>query len=69
MASVTMSTTRTYSNTCPPLKLRGAPASFQEGTLTITPVLREGSSSFGAEVAGVDWSAPVSEEVVRQVSI
>ena len=71
MAPSTMAITRTYENTCPPpervLKLRGAPASFQVGELTITPVLSEGSSSFGAEVAGVDWSEPVPEEIVRQV--
>ncbi|PQE03571.1 Alpha-ketoglutarate-dependent 24-dichlorophenoxyacetate dioxygenase protein [Rutstroemia sp. NJR-2017a BVV2] len=71
MASATMATTRTYENTCPPpervLKLRGAPASFRDGALTITPVLSEGSSSFGAEVAGVDWSEPVPEEIVRQL--
>jgi alpha-ketoglutarate-dependent 2,4-dichlorophenoxyacetate dioxygenase len=68
---MTSNITRTYENTCPPpervLKLRGAPASFQVGALTITPVLSEGSSSFGAEIAGVDWSEPVPEEIVRQV--
>ncbi|KAJ8064439.1 hypothetical protein OCU04_006777 [Sclerotinia nivalis] len=62
---------RTYENTCPRtgqvLKLRGAPASFQEGALSITPVLTDGSSSFGAEVSGIDWSKPVPEEIVKQL--
>ncbi|KAM3086989.1 hypothetical protein ACMFMG_001100 [Clarireedia jacksonii] len=72
MTSATLAITRTYTNTCPPtervLKLRGSSASFREGALTITPVLNEdSSSSFGAEVAGVDWSGSVPQEVIRQL--
>lgn len=64
--------TRTYENTSPPangvLRLRGAPETIQDGVLTITPIIVSGDSSFGAEVSGVDWSKPVPEKLVKQVS-
>lgn len=68
------SLTRTYENRCPPpsdaatLRLRGAALEVNEGTLTIKPVLLSENSSFGAEVSGVDWSRPITEDIVKQVS-
>lgn len=65
--------TTKYANTCPApagagvLQLRGAPASIQDGSLTITPVMVTGGSYFGAEVSGIDWSSPVPAEIVQQV--
>lgn len=50
-----------------------APKPFRQGTLTVTPVLdvsatgSERRAPFGAEVEGVDWTQPVSDEVVEQV--
>jgi alpha-ketoglutarate-dependent 2,4-dichlorophenoxyacetate dioxygenase len=41
---------------------------FQEGELTVTPISNSGASVFGAEVSGLDWSKPIPEEVVHQVS-
>lgn len=60
---------RTYENTCPasPLRLQDAAPDIKDGNLIITPILTYGDSAFGAEVAGVDWSRPVSEELVKQV--
>ena len=48
------------------------PKSNQEASLTISPVLSPGTapgrqSAFGAEVAGVDWSRPIPNEIVQQV--
>jgi hypothetical protein len=40
---------------------------LQEGKLTITPILNSGTSVFGAEVSGLDWSKPIPEEIVHQV--
>lgn len=61
-----------YESTCPAqtgvLRATDASASIQEGYLTITPVIIIGSSNFGAEVAGVNWSQPISPEIVKQVN-
>ena len=57
---------RQYENTCPPRD--GVAEAIQEGSLTIKPVLQSDHSAFGAEVFGVDWSKPVPEEIVAQVS-
>ena len=65
--------TTKYQNTCPALsgagvlQLRGAPSAIKDGNLTITPVMFTGSEYFGAEVAGVDWTRAVPEDVVKQV--
>ncbi len=67
--------TRVYPNTWPAesstnaLQLAGAPAKIQEGNLTVYPILVSEDSCFGAEVSGVDWSQPVPEAVVKQVSL
>lgn len=50
------------------LQLRGAPSVVKDGDLTITPVMFTGSEYFGAEIAGVDWTRAVPEDVVKQVS-
>lgn len=55
-----------YDNTCP--SRTGAQETIQEGTLSIHPILHSEDSFFGAEVYGVDWSKPVSDDVVAQVS-
>lgn len=67
--------TTKYQNTCPAqsgagvLQLRGAPSAIKDGNLTIKPVMFTGSEYFGAEVAGVDWTRAVHEDVVKQVII
>jgi hypothetical protein len=33
----------------------------------MTPILNSGTSVFGAEVSGLDWSKPIPEEIVHQV--
>jgi alpha-ketoglutarate-dependent 2,4-dichlorophenoxyacetate dioxygenase len=73
MIAVT-SLTRTYANKWPAavdagtLRLQGT-NEFQEGDLTIKPVLVSGNSAFGAEVSGVDWTRAVPENIVEQASI
>ncbi|OJJ46428.1 hypothetical protein ASPZODRAFT_16194 [Penicilliopsis zonata CBS 506.65] len=42
-------------------------ASVKQGSLTITPVLVDHESAFGAEIAGVDWTQPVPDELVKQL--
>ncbi|KAG4413691.1 hypothetical protein IFR04_013160 [Cadophora malorum] len=65
--------TTKYQNTCPApsgagvLQLRGAPSVVKDGDLTITPVMFTGSEYFGAEIAGVDWTRAVPEDVVKQL--
>ena len=65
---------RTYENVFPPsnqqtLKGRvGTHQPIQEGHITITPVLHDEQSCFGAEIEGVDWSQPLSTEEVEKVS-
>ncbi|KAL1901813.1 hypothetical protein Sste5346_001516 [Sporothrix stenoceras] len=61
--------TTVYPNTWPPQLKDGlrTPPSYKEGGLTIQPILQSGDSSFGAEIQGVDWSRPVSGEVVQQL--
>ncbi|KAH8895330.1 putative alpha-ketoglutarate-dependent 2,4-dichlorophenoxyacetate dioxygenase [Thozetella sp. PMI_491] len=72
MISIT-TLTRTYENTWPEapdagtLKLRGASPEIHDGELVIKPVLHSGSSNFGAEVSGIDWSRPIPEETVKQL--
>lgn len=65
------SITRVYENVSPPtasvLRLRGAP-DVLEGSLSVTPVCINEDSVFGAEISGVDWSKPVPDEIVEQVS-
>ncbi|KAI1340975.1 putative alpha-ketoglutarate-dependent 2,4-dichlorophenoxyacetate dioxygenase [Xylariaceae sp. FL0016] len=62
-----------YENTCPAredrgvIRLNGTPQVFQEGQLTITPILSSEDSSFGAEISGVDWSQPLAQAVVDQL--
>ena len=61
--------TRTYETTCPPrLQLKAKSEVIHDGTLTVKPVKVSGTSSFGAEVLGIDWSRPVPREIVQQVS-
>lgn len=67
--------TRVYDNVAPPtqsvLRLRGAPDTEvpSTGGLTVTPVMVNGDSVFGAEVSGIDWSKPVPEETVQEVNM
>ena len=35
--------------------------------LEVNPILVKGDSAFGAEVHGIDWSKPISDELVQQV--
>lgn len=70
--SETQTFTEVYDNRWPAqgstLRLRGAQhAPIQHGDLTVTPILVHGEHSFGAEVAGVDWSKPLPQELVEQV--
>lgn len=58
---------RAYETTCPPRPGADAVEPIQRGTLTIRPVFESGGSSFGAEIYGVDWSKPISSEIVAQV--
>ena len=37
--------------------------------LEVKPVLVEDDSAFGAEVYGVDWSKPISDELIQRVSL
>lgn len=39
------------------------------GGLLVVPVLVSEASVFGAEVFGINWKEPVSEEVVKQVTM
>lgn len=59
---------RAYEKTCPPRPGADAVEPIQRGTLTIKPVFESGGSSFGAEIYGVDWSKPISPEIVAHVS-
>jgi hypothetical protein len=56
-----------YPNTWPPSAGLSTNAPVQDRSLIVTPVLVAGDHAFGAEVSGVDWSLPVSEDVVQQV--
>lgn len=74
MASLT-ELVRTYENTCPgsvagpiTLRIRGAAIETTRDALTVRPVLLSEQSQFGAEIEGVDWSRPIPECVVKQVS-
>lgn len=64
---------RTYHNTCPTsvesdAGLRGGTHEpYQDGHLTITPILHDKVSSFGATIEGVDWSRPLSDGDVEKV--
>lgn len=67
----TQTLVRTYENTWPAtgnlvLDASG-PKSFQDGDLTVTPVLSDGQSEFGAEIEGINWAQPVSESAIHQV--
>jgi len=59
-----------YQNTWPSQKSRSEEnlESLQEGSLTVCPILNSGAFAFGAEVSGLDWSNPIPEEIVQQVS-
>jgi alpha-ketoglutarate-dependent 2,4-dichlorophenoxyacetate dioxygenase len=60
----------TYRNTWPS-QTSQSEATFeplQEGNLTVSPILTSGEFVFGAEVSGVDWSKPIPEDIVHQVS-
>lgn len=59
----------TYPNTWPSQteQLGTDQEPLQEGELTITPVFTSGTSVFGAEVSGLDWSKPIPEGIVHQV--
>lgn len=63
--------TTVYANTWPRSSSDASsstvPPSYKEGGLTIQPILQTGTSSFGAEIHGVDWSQPVSDEIVQQL--
>lgn len=60
----------TYQNTWPSQTDRSDTTlePLRDGELTVAPILNSGASVFGAEVSGVDWSKPVPENVVHQVS-
>ncbi|KAL2824977.1 putative alpha-ketoglutarate-dependent 2,4-dichlorophenoxyacetate dioxygenase [Aspergillus pseudoustus] len=58
---------RTYANTCPPRHENARAVAVTVGSLTVTPVLQSGGSSFGAEVAGIDWAKPIPEDQVKQL--
>ena len=65
--------TTTYQTTCPArrnpavLHLGGPPEPFEDGSLTITPVMSSGGSAFGAEISNVDWSQSIPVDIVTQV--
>jgi hypothetical protein len=60
---------RTYENTFPPSKQQGTGGHqpIQDGHITITPVLQDEQSSFGAQIDGIDWSCSLSTEDVMKV--
>ncbi|KAJ6013818.1 alpha-ketoglutarate-dependent 2-4-dichlorophenoxyacetate dioxygenase [Penicillium herquei] len=58
---------RVYDNTCPPREDDDEHVAIQEGTLIIKPVFQSESSSFGAEVYGVDWDQPILPEIVAKL--
>lgn len=71
--STTMSRTfiTKYENTWPQAAAKDpdvAHTKLQEGQLTVTPILTTGSSNFGAEIDGIDWSQSIPPEIVKQVS-
>jgi alpha-ketoglutarate-dependent 2,4-dichlorophenoxyacetate dioxygenase len=59
----------TYQNSWPYQKDRPEASlePLQERGLAVRPILNSGSSVFGAEVSGIDWSKAVSEDIVQQV--
>lgn len=60
-----------YENTWPRAGARNSDAAhtkLQEHSLTVTPILTTGSSDFGAEIDGIDWSQSIPPEIVKQVS-
>lgn len=67
------SSTKTYENRWPSsssvetLHSRSAAPGTVEGSLTIRPIVASSSSSFGAEISGINWDRPVPEEIVTQV--
>ncbi|WWD19800.1 hypothetical protein CI109_104264 [Kwoniella shandongensis] len=66
--SLTTSLIRTYPTTASgssgTLHLRGGPApTTTESGLTVVPVMVHSDSEFGAEISGVDWSKPISDEI------
>lgn len=75
MATSTLTTV--YSTTCPPISRLAADSSppegltepIQDGSLTISPVVTSGDSTFGAEVSGVDWANSIKPEIVQQVGL
>lgn len=66
--------TRTYQNTWPAnpaggtLHLKAPSSVVSQNGLKVTPVLVNGNAPFGAEVEGVDWSSPISNALVTEVS-
>jgi hypothetical protein len=72
--SLAMSATLTtvYENTWPPRGqvssgAKAMPGPIREGSLIVTPIMAHDDSVFGAEVSGVDWSRPISQEMANQV--
>jgi hypothetical protein len=64
------SLTRVYANKAAlgpeSIRLRGEKVEGIDG-ISIVPVLVSRESAFGAEVSGINWKNPVSDEVVKQV--
>lgn len=65
---------RTYENTFPPTnkqsnEIRGGHhQQIFDGKITITPILNDQNSSFGAKIDGIDWSCPLPTQDVKKVS-
>jgi alpha-ketoglutarate-dependent 2,4-dichlorophenoxyacetate dioxygenase len=56
---------RAYPNTFPSAEQSHQP--IQDGHITITPVLHDEHSSFGAQIDGIDWCQSLPAEDVAKV--
>ena len=48
--------------------LKAPDSVVNQSGLKVTPVLVNGGAPFGAEVEGVDWSQPICDALVSEVS-
>lgn len=61
---------RRYDSTAPPRSPQDQkPQILGHGGLQVTPILVTGQHAFGAEVNGVDWSRPISGDLVQEACI
>lgn len=61
--------TVTYPITYPPRQggVGGSSEEYQDGSLIVKPV--SGTSQFGAEISGIDWSEAISPDIAKQVCL